>query len=139
VLGRSITESCAADHHNDPAILTSWLANKTPQYVRAWIVSMDTLSVVAIHEDAVVGFAMLTVPGEIRLCYLVPEAQGLGLGRAMIASLEAQATRRGISELRLHSTATAHGFYLRVGFADDGPIQSGRFVPAQPMRKRLLP
>jgi len=31
VLRRSIIELCVADHRNDPAILTKWLANKTPE------------------------------------------------------------------------------------------------------------
>ncbi len=30
ILQRSITELCAADHKNDPQILSRWIANKTP-------------------------------------------------------------------------------------------------------------
>ena len=137
VIRRSITEFCVADHRNDPTALAAWLANKTPEHVRTWIASADAFSVVAIHADVIVGFAMLSAPGEISLCHLVPEAQGLGLGRAMIAALETEATRRNVAELTLRSTKTAHGFYLRLGFVDAAPPQQGRFVIAQPMKKVL--
>ena len=37
VLRRSIIELCAADHRNDPTLLTAWLSNKTPANVAAWM------------------------------------------------------------------------------------------------------
>jgi len=37
VLHRSISELCAADHGNDPAILERWLANQTPEILATWI------------------------------------------------------------------------------------------------------
>ena len=80
---------------------------------------------------------MLTMPGEIILCYLVPEAQGLGIGRAMLTALENEAARRNLAELTLRSTESAHRFYLRLGFVDSGPARRGRFITAQPMRKAL--
>jgi GNAT superfamily N-acetyltransferase len=80
---------------------------------------------------------MLTMPGEISLCYLVPEAQGLGIGRAMLTALENEAARRNLADLTLRSTESAHRFYLRLGFVDSGPARRGRFITAQPMRKAL--
>ena len=82
---------------------------------------------------------MLTMPGEISLCYLVPEAQGRGLGLAMLSTLEAEAIERHLAEISLRSTRTAQQFYLRMGFVDSGPPQLGRFISAQPMRKALIP
>jgi hypothetical protein len=37
VMRRSIAELCVADHRNDPAILGSWLSNKTPEIFKSWI------------------------------------------------------------------------------------------------------
>ena len=37
VLRRSIAELCHADHRNDPAILSRWLGNKTPEFFMSWI------------------------------------------------------------------------------------------------------
>jgi len=139
VVCRSITESCALDHRNDPAVLEAWLSNKTPAHIRDWIASPDSCGVVTEHDGSIVGFAMLTMPGQIQLCYLVPEAQGHGLGRAMISALEAEAIERHVAEISLTSTKTAHPFYLRMGFVDAGPAQQGRFITAQPMRKLLTP
>ena len=137
VIRRSIAESCIEDHHRDSTILAAWLANKTPESVRSWIASPDAFGVVAESDGAIVGFAMLTMPGEISLCYLVPEAQGLGIGRAMVTTLEDEAARRHVAELTLRSTESAHRFYLRLGFVDSSPARRGRFITAQPMRKVL--
>jgi GNAT superfamily N-acetyltransferase len=137
VIRRSIVESCIEDHHRDPTVLATWLANKTAEGVRSWIASPDAFGVVAESDGAIVGFAMLTMPGEISLCYLVPEAQGLGIGRAMLTALENEAARRNLADLTLRSTESAHRFYLRLGFVDSGPARRGRFITAQPMRKAL--
>ena len=99
VIRRSIAESCIEDHHRDPIVLAAWLANKTPDGVQGWIASPDAFCVVAESDGAIVGFAMLTMPGEISLCYLVPEAQGLGIGRAMLTTLENEAARCNLAEL----------------------------------------
>jgi len=138
VIRRSIAESCIEDHHRDPIVLAAWLANKTPDGVQGWIASPDAFCVVAESDGAIVGFAMLTMPGEISLCYLVPEAQGLGIGRAMLTTLENEAARCDLAELTLRSTASAHGFYLRSGFVDCGPARRDRFITAHPMRKALM-
>jgi len=37
MLRRSITELCPLDHENDPALLASWLANKTQEKFRDWV------------------------------------------------------------------------------------------------------
>jgi putative acetyltransferase len=87
VVRRSIAECCAMDHRNDAAILDAWLSNKTPEHVRVWIGSRDSCGVVAECDGSIVGFAMLSMSGEISLYYLVPEAQGRGLGRAMLSTL----------------------------------------------------
>jgi GNAT superfamily N-acetyltransferase len=137
VIRRSIVECCIEDHHGDSALLAAWLANKTPDRVRTWIVSGDAFAVVAEFDGSVVGFAMLTPQAEISLCYVVPEAQGFGVGRAMVAALETEAARRSLVELSLRSTQTAHPFYLRLGFFDSGPARRGRFITAHPMRKAL--
>jgi len=137
VIRRTIAESCIEDYHRDPTVLAAWLANKTPEGVRDWIAAPDAFGVVAESDGAVVGFAMLTMPGEISLCYVVSEAQGFGIGRAMLTTLEHEAARRNLAELTLRSTASAHGFYRRSGFVDAGPARRGRFITAQPMSKAL--
>jgi len=59
VLRRSIVELCLADHGGDPETLRSWLANKTPGVVAAWIADPTRRVVVAVDDaGAVLGVGM---------------------------------------------------------------------------------
>jgi GNAT superfamily N-acetyltransferase len=124
VLRRSIAECCVPDHHNDPAILGAWLGNKTPQMVASWFESPTNHSLVALQDGAVVGVALLTGAGKLALCYLLPEARGLGLGKALLARMEEIACGWGVKALQLHSTATGEGFFARQGYTRAGQVRS---------------
>jgi GNAT superfamily N-acetyltransferase len=134
-LRRSIVECCALDHRGDPAILDAWLRNKTPENVKEWFGAPDAHAVVAELAGEVQGVAMLTGNGTVALCYLLPEARFRGTGRAMLAALEQEAKRRGVSEIVLHSTRTAHEFYLRNGYSDTGVEVEAFGLQAPEMRK----
>jgi GNAT superfamily N-acetyltransferase len=120
VLRRSITECCVEDHENDAQRIAEWLANKTTENVERWIAAEGNYSVVVEAERGVVGVAMLIRSGELALCYLLPEARFRGLGKAMLAAIEAEARRRGLERVELESTQTAHAFYTRNGYLDCG-------------------
>jgi putative acetyltransferase len=124
VLRRSIAECCVVDHHNDPAILGAWLGNKTPQMVESWFVSPTNFSVVAELDGAIAGVALLTGAGKLALCYVLPEARGRGIGKAMLARVEEQVQCWGVKALQLHSTATGHGFFAGRGYVDAGKVRS---------------
>jgi GNAT superfamily N-acetyltransferase len=136
VLRRSITECCAEDHQNDGQILSAWLANKTPENLRAWFSSAGH-PVVAVRDGAIVGVAMLSPAGMVTLNYLVPEARFHGVGGAMLRALEEEAARRGHGELTLSSTATAHRFYLGKGYADTGRVSAMFGLTSHVMAKML--
>jgi GNAT superfamily N-acetyltransferase len=137
VLRRSITECCVEDHHNDPSLVADWLSNKTPDNVRNWLRADRSYGVIAETGGSLVGFAMLLPSGEVSLCYLVPEARFTGVGKALLAAIEAEARRRGIRELYLDSTRTGRDFYLRNGFLFSDPPQIAFGIEGYPMRKRL--
>ena len=59
--------------------------------------------------------------GQIRFMAVAPEAAGQGLGRRVVAYLEAQARAVGIREIVLHSREAAVGFYEKLGYAVVGP------------------
>lgn len=124
VLRRSITECCVADHHDDPAILQSWLGNKTSDNVASWIDSPSNHTLVALADGALVGVALLTQAGKLSLCYLLPEARHAGIGKALLQGMETQARAWDISVLRLHSTASARDFYARNGYIHAGKEKS---------------
>lgn len=137
VVRKSITESCTDDHRGNDAVLAAWLANKTPEHMTGWIALPDAFAVVAESAGTVVGFALMNLRGDIRLCYVLPEAQRRGLGRAMMTALEEEATRLNLTEITLESTTTAHDFYRALGFVDSGLPRTSLSVTAQPMRKLL--
>lgn len=139
VLRRSITELCIRDHGNDPALLASWLANKTPEKFREWVRLEDTLCLVAVAgDDTILGVALMSKAGEIRLNYVSPDARYRGVSTALIGALEAAAAGLGVPRLSLSSTATAHSFYLARGFQDAGQPQTDRLKDnIYPMAKSL--
>jgi GNAT superfamily N-acetyltransferase len=124
VLRRSITECCKLDHQDDPAVLQSWLGNKTPDNIASWIATPSNCMMVALRDGELVGVSLLTQAGKLSLCYLVPEAHHLGIGKAMLDALETQARTWGISVLRMHSTGTARDFFARNGYVLAGKEKS---------------
>ena len=55
VMRRSISELCEADHRNDPEILRRWLANKTLEIVRSWIIKPGNSVLVAVDGDSILA------------------------------------------------------------------------------------
>ncbi|MGE0005222.1 MAG: GNAT family N-acetyltransferase [Parvibaculaceae bacterium] len=139
VLRRSIIELCLQDHGNDRAVLQTWLANKTPERFREWARAADDLCLVAAAGDgAILGVAYLSKAGEIKLNYVSPDARLQGVSSVLIAAIETEAEKRGLTRLTLTSTATAHRFYLERGFRDRGPPEAGPFKgDTHPMEKAL--
>jgi GNAT superfamily N-acetyltransferase len=125
VLRESITVLCVEDHQNDPSTLEQWLRNKTVEQFRAWVVDPELYVVVAEHEASIAGVGSLHATGEIRLCYVQPGFQGLGLGRALLAALEHHARSIGLARLRLKSSVGAQSFYEHAGYVSTGPATCG--------------
>lgn len=133
---RSITELCATDHKNDPAILGRWLANKTPEVFRSWIAKPGNSVLVVTRDDTVVAVGSVTDDGEITLNYVSPDARFRGASTALLEALEQRARDRGCTSYRLNSTETARGFYLARGYTPSGP-PAGHFgtTAGHPMSK----
>jgi GNAT superfamily N-acetyltransferase len=121
VLRRSISELCVADHENDPAILTAWLANKIPEIVATWIANPASSLLVAVEHGKIVAVGSVTDAGEITLNYVSPDARFRGVSRALLGALEVRAMERGNARCTLNSTETARGFYHAAGYVEDGP------------------
>lgn len=138
VLRRSIAELCHADHQGDPETLRLWLANKTPERVRAWICDLGNSVVVAADEGRILGVAALQTTGRISLNYVSPDARFRGVSKALVAELERQARALGLDHCRLESTRTALAFYRAMGYTEAGDPQQGFGITVGlPMRKSL--
>lgn len=120
VARRSILELCAADHGGDPEIVARWLANKTPESLRAWIVRPDASLLVAVEEGAILAVGMVSDAGEILLNYVSPDARFRGVSRALLKPLEARGRERGAGFCTLESTETARRFYVSNGYIETG-------------------
>ncbi len=138
VLRRSISELCVADHANDPAILTRWLSNKTPEIVASWITRPDNSVLVAVEHGAIIAVGSVTDAGEITLNYVSPDARFRGVSRALLSALEARALERGNTRCTLTSTTTAHRFYRSNGYVEDSALtgkfgSSGSYAMSKPL------
>lgn len=140
LLVRSIRELCVADHHGDQPTLERWLRNKTPREFERWLANIENFTVVAELGQKLAGVALLHDSAEIRLCYVMPGAERAGVGKALLGALEAEARRRGLSEVRLQSSGNARPFYEYLGYLADGPPTIAFGVLQQyPYRKPLSP
>jgi GNAT superfamily N-acetyltransferase len=138
VLRRSIAELCHADHGGKADLIESWLANKTPENVRAWIADPDNRVLVACVGAAIAGVGAVSRSGHISLNYVAPQFRFRGVSKGLLARLEEEARKLGARTCTLSSTETARKFYRSAGYVADGPSARAREgVGGYPMRKRL--
>lgn len=138
VLRRSIVELCHADHRDDQPTIDAWLDNKTVERFSRWVESPERHTVVAEREGTVCGVGMLGTDGVLYLCYVRPGFEGKGVGKALVAALEDEARRQGLSAIRLDSTTTAEPFYESLGYVRQGESTRGYGITAcNPYLKEL--
>lgn len=137
VLVASITELCANEHENDPELLAGWLSNKTPDHVRRWIETGCSHVLTARHSGVVAGIGGTHPTGEILLNYVAPGHRGVGVSTALLAAMEQDLAAAGHGVIRLTSTLTAHDFYLKRGWQNDGPAIMARGIRGWPMVKHV--
>ena len=137
---QSIAELCIEDHHGDQAMIAAWLSNKTIENVVSWIASPRNIAAVAQASIGIVGFGLLSQSGTLALLYVSPLARFHGVSKGLMAFLESEASRLGIREIRLESSATARQFYEGRGFSPVGePSLAFGTVISYPMWKGLAP
>ena len=134
VLIASITELCAADHRDDPAALSSWLANKTPAGVGQWFANPVNTILVAERAGEIAACGAFNTDRMIILNYVAPNHRFRGVSKALLAAMEAAL---GPGEATLDSTLTARPFYLAAGWEEAGQAKVYRLVDGYPMRKLL--
>ncbi|CAI9403221.1 hypothetical protein ANOBCDAF_01069 [Pleomorphomonas sp. T1.2MG-36] len=139
VLRRSICDLCLSDHSGDAQTLAQWLANKTPENVRAWIEAPDCFIVVAEENGAIIGVGGASHSGEITLNYVAPEARFRGVSKAILKSLEAYLNLLGCEQITLTSTRAARTFYIAMGYEDGEAQEAAGEQAGLPMRKSLGP
>lgn len=79
---------------------------------------------------------------EMKRLYVSPRARGLGLGRALVDAVVAEAQRIGYREIRLDTLPTmdeAIGLYGKLGFETIAPYYVTPIEGTRFMAKRLVP
>ena len=100
----------------------------SPEEVEAWAPSqpdtawwrcfLDERYTPVMDSDAgIVGFGCLSADGStVDMLYTHHAHQGAGIGSAILDAMEKEAMRRGNSEIRLTTSATAWSFYQKHGY-----------------------
>lgn len=133
----SIRELCVKDHGGKDELITGWTANKTPEDIRGWIQNGSPQLFVAHMDGQLAAVGGITLPMEVSLNYVSPNAVGCGVGKAMLQRLEQELKRQGAPEATLVSTRTARAFYESQGWEATGDAQACYTVDGFPMRKLL--
>lgn len=108
---RAIRHNNAADY---PAVVIERLLQRhTCPAVAEMIATRQVF--VACEDDRIVGTAALE-EAILRGLFVAIDQQGRGIARFLVAHIEDVARARGLIDLELQSSTTAHRFYERLGY-----------------------
>lgn len=97
------------------------LAQYHPEYVAS--IAAEGSLYVALEGGVYVGCGGITPhednPGEgyVLAVFTNPDFLGAGVGRAVMAAIEADPIFQNASRVELHASLSAHGFYKKLGYA----------------------
>jgi len=109
------------------AIRGSASANYTPAQIEAWALfpppqgheaALRSGGVFVAEENGVIlGYGQFDAnTGEVEATYVLPQAHGRGVGRALLAEAESRARRAGFESIFLSASLNAVRFYEGFGF-----------------------
>jgi predicted GNAT family N-acyltransferase len=75
--------------------------------------------------------------GKVERVAVLLEERGSGLGRQLMQAVEAEAARRGLGDLLLHSQTAVVDFYARLGWRAFGDEFDEAGIPHYAMRRAL--
>lgn len=107
-----------ASGHYSPEQLAAWapLEHDAAQWAERLQANQPFVAL-APGGTAVAGFADVQASGYIDQFFVAPAFAGQGVGRALMAHLQAQAAERGITRLWAHVSLVAEAFFAAQGFA----------------------
>ena len=111
----------------------------TTQSIQEMIEGGDYITTIAEENGQPAGFAMAQISeGYIFACFVKPEFENKGLGRALMHSVEEGMHTAGVKKAWLstgpESELRAVGFYSHLGWYKDGYLEDGQVV----FRKTLI-
>ncbi len=106
-------ESNARDYH--PDLIARWAP--IDKDMTEWGERLKSMKpFVALIDDKVVGMAEFEASGFIDYFYVDPNFQSRGIGKALLASIEAEASALGVSKVFANVSVTAKPFFSSRGF-----------------------
>ncbi len=110
----SVYELAADDYDEDQRAAWAGKAEDEDAFARSL---ESALTLVAMLEGEIVGFASLKGADVIAMLYVLPEAARMGVASTLIDALEKLATARGAMELKTEASETAQPFFVKRGYA----------------------
>lgn len=134
----AIERGCAS--HYDPAQRRAVFLSYAQRLFVEALEPFETI--VAEADGTMLGVAQIDpLAGRLRALFVAAEAQGMGLGRALLGEAERAARRHGCAALVGAMSLNAVGFYTAAGYGPEGGrsmiVHDGTRVPVVSMRKRL--
>jgi len=95
--------------------------------------------VVAVYKDTIVGMAEFRTPGHIKLLFINPQTQGLGLGKKLLQESITWTKKNNPdrSFITVNSAPKALGFYLKFGFVQTEDLRRQNGIAFLPMKYDL--
>jgi N-acetylglutamate synthase-like GNAT family acetyltransferase len=122
---KSIQEVCSKDH--SPEEIQAWGHRPYREDQRHSAITDDLVWVVE-DSGSIEGYGHFKIfekdglkKGHILGLYLTQKVLGKKLGKSIVHLMLAEARSARVKEITLEATLTAHDFYQKVGFQDNGP------------------
>ena len=113
----SVHEICKNDYSE--VELSAW-APENFDRVKFQKALCECYNTVMIDKNDIVGFLSIERDGYLNRLYTHPAHCGKGIATALLLDAQKWAAEEGITEIRLDSSKTAEGFYLKNGFTECG-------------------
>ena len=101
----------------------------------------DDVLIGAFQERDLVGCCILTHKDrqtvQLRQMAVHPKLQGKGIGAAILAFAEQEASKEGYTRMLMHARAAVRNFYEKCGYRVDGPQFEEVGIPHFVMQKSL--
>jgi len=113
------------------------IEQKVPRKLEIDGADSDCVHAVVWLDEVPVGTGRITTDGKVERVAVLKSFRGRGVGRMIMADLEAVALRGGLAETRCHAQVSAQVFYERIGYEVAGAsfIEAG--ILHVPMKKIL--
>lgn len=118
----AVRQTATSDYSQ--AVIDAWASSIDAAKIEYLMADQSGAKLVAELDGEIVGIGEIALGNcELRACYVSPRFGRQGVGKALVAELEAIAKATGITALTLDSSVTAERFYRDLGYEVSGQGQ----------------